>query len=240
MVKILIVEDEAALVTMLSYNLEKEGYQVSFASDGEQALRKIKEFSPDVVLLDWMLPKMSGVDVCKNIRRNNSTRDLPVIMLTARGEEADKVKGLSYGADDYMTKPFSVPELVARIRAVLRRTKPVEEKGELCFDDVVIDLTSHRVTRNGENVHLGPTEFRLLQFLMENPKRVFSREELLNSVWGEDIYVEVRTVDVHIRRLRKSLNENGGKDIIRTVRAAGYAIDLPQEDKNLQEDGLSE
>lgn len=232
MVKILIVEDEAALVTMLSYNLEKEGYQVSFASDGEQALRKIKEFNPDVVLLDWMLPKLSGVEVCKAIRRGRETRDLPIIMLTARGEEADKIEGLSHGADDYMTKPFSVPELVARIRAVLRRAKPVDEKGELEFDDITVDLTSHRVTRNGKNIHLGPTEFRLLQFLMENPKRVFSREELLNSVWGEDIYVEVRTVDVHIRRLRKALNEAGGKDVIRTVRAAGYAIDMPPEDES--------
>ena len=223
--RVLIVEDEAPLITMLRYNLEKEGFAVSEASNGEEALTVSAETTPDVVILDWMLPMMSGIEVCRQLRRRQTTREVPIIMLTARGEEADKVRGLNVGADDYLTKPFSVPELLARMRALLRRTNPAPSKGTLEYDDIVMDLNAHRVNRGGRYVHLGPTEFRLLQFLMEQPGYVFSREELLNGVWGPDIYVEPRTVDVHIRRLRKALNTGADKDVIRTVRAAGYALD---------------
>ncbi len=224
--KILLVEDEADLVTMLTYNLEKEGFDVVSISDGENAVTKIADEAPSIVLMDWMLPKVSGVEICRLLRRRDDTRNIPVIMLTARGEESDKVKGLSYGADDYVTKPFSVPELVARIKALLRRANPTAGKGgELTFQDIAMDLTTRKVTRDGKYVHLGPTEFRLLRFFMENPRAVFSRDELLTSVWGEDIYVEARTVDVHVRRLRKALNEGGKADYIRTVRAAGYSMD---------------
>ncbi|MGE5516005.1 MAG: phosphate regulon transcriptional regulator PhoB [Bacteroidota bacterium] len=222
---ILIVEDEAALVTMLRYNLEKEGYRVCEAGDGEEALTVVAERKPDLVVLDWMLPSLSGIEVCRQLRRKQATRELPVIMLTARGEEGDKIRGLNTGADDYMTKPFSLPELMARIRAMLRRVQPVPAKGMLQFSDIAMDLAAHRVTRGDRPVHLGPTEFRLLQFFMQHPGNVFSREELLNAVWGPDIYVEPRTVDVHIRRLRKALNGENENDIIRTVRAAGYALD---------------
>lgn len=222
---VMIVEDETALVTMLRYNLEKEGYRVCEAGDGEEALTVLAERSPDLVLLDWMLPVMSGIEVCRQIRRKPKTRELPVIMLTARGEEVDKVRGLNTGADDYLTKPFSLPELMARVKALLRRAQPAQSKGALQYETINMDLTAHRVTRAGRNVHLGPTEFRLLQFLLQHPGCVFSREELLNAVWGPDIYVEPRTVDVHIRRLRKALNGHEDEDIIRTVRAAGYALD---------------
>jgi len=223
---ILIVEDEAALATMLRYNLEKEGYRVCEAGDGEEALTVVSERKPDLVVLDWMLPSLSGIEVCRQLRRKPATRELPVIMLTARGEEGDKIRGLNTGADDYMTKPFSLPELMARIRAMLRRVQPVPLKGMLQFADIAMDLAAHRVTRGDRPVHLGPTEFRLLQFFMQHPGNVFSREELLNAVWGPDIYVEPRTVDVHIRRLRKALNGENEDDIIRTVRAAGYALDV--------------
>ncbi len=222
---VMVVEDESALVTMLRYNLEKEGYRVCEATDGEEALTVLAERNPDLVLLDWMLPVMSGIEVCRQIRRKPRTRDLPVIMLTARGEESDKVRGLNTGADDYLSKPFSLPELLARVKALLRRVQPAQAKGVLQYEDIVMDLTAHRVTRSSRNVHLGPTEFRLLQFLLQHPGCVFSREELLNAVWGPDIYVEPRTVDVHIRRLRKALNGDEETDIIRTVRAAGYALD---------------
>ena len=231
---ILIVEDEAALVTMLRYNLEKEGYRVCEAGDGEEALTVVAERKPDLVVLDWMLPSLSGIEVCRRLRVRPETRqlrrkqamhELPVIMLTARGEEGDKIRGLNTGADDYMTKPFSLPELMARIRAMLRRVQPVPAKGVLQFADISMDLAAHRVTRGDRPVHLGPTEFRLLQFFMQHPGNVFSREELLNAVWGPDIYVEPRTGDVHIRRLRKALNGENENDIIRTVRAAGYALD---------------
>lgn len=222
---VLIIEDEASLVTMLRYNLEKEGFTVAEASDGEEAMTVAEETTPDAIILDWMLPRMSGIEVCRQLRRKTSTRATPIIMLTARGEETDKIRGLNVGADDYMTKPFSMPELLARVRALLRRSMPSQTKGQLMFEDVVLDLDAHRVTRGGQYVHLGPTEFRLLQFLMERPGMVYSREELLNSVWGPDIYVEPRTVDVHIRRLRKALNVEGKDDLIRTVRAAGYALD---------------
>ena len=223
---VMIVEDEASLVTMLRYNLEKEGYAVTEASDGEEAITVANETTPDAVILDWMLPRMSGIEVCRQLRRKAETRHVPIIMLTARSEETDKVRGLNVGADDYLTKPFSMPELVARVRALLRRTKPSQSKGQLTFGDIVLDLDAHRVSRGGKYVHLGPTEFRLLQYLMERPGTVFSREELLNGVWGPDIYVEPRTVDVHIRRLRKALNVEESVDVIRTVRAAGYALDL--------------
>lgn len=226
--RILIVEDEADLVTLLRYNLEKAGFEVIEACNGEEALTLVEEEAPDLVVLDWMLPVMSGIEVCRRMRRESATRALPVIMLTARGEENDKIRGLNVGADDYLTKPFSLPELMARIRALLRRSKPQEERGTLSFSDVSMDLSSHKVTRGGNYVHLGPTEYRLLQFLMERPGNVFSRQELLNAVWGPDIYVEPRTVDVHIRRLRKALNVPEQPDIIRTVRAAGYALDMEQ------------
>ena len=222
---ILIVEDEAALATMLRYNLEKEGYRVCEAGDGEEALTVVAERKPDLVVLDWMLPSLSGIEVCRQIRRKQATRELPIIMLTARGEEGDKIRGLNTGADDYMTKPFSLPELMARVRAMLRRVTPVPQKGMLQYGDITMDLAAHRVSRGDRPVHLGPTEFRLLQFFMQHPGNVFSREELLNAVWGPDIYVEPRTVDVHIRRLRKALNGDADLDIIRTVRAAGYALD---------------
>ncbi len=223
---IMIIEDEEAIVTMLRYNLEKEGFDVCSCSDGNEAFKEVKINNPSLVLLDWMLPGMSGIEICKQIRYDHSLRNLPVIMLTARGEELDKIKGFNVGADDYMTKPFSVPELIARIKALLRRSKPAEIRGELVFEDIKMDLNSRRVTRGKRFIHLGPTEFRLLQYLMERPRHVFPREVLLKEVWGADIHVELRTVDVHVRRLRKAMNEGGEKDLIRTVRAAGYAIDV--------------
>lgn len=222
---VLIVEDEAPLVTLLRYNLEKEGFQVCEAGDGEEALIQIAERKPDIVLLDWMLPLVSGIEVCRQIRRSPQTRQLPVIMLTARGEEVDRVRGLNSGADDYIAKPFSLRELTARLRAVIRRAQPSTADETMHFVDVAIDVGAHRVTRAGRAIHLGPTEFRLLLYLMRHPGRVFSREQLLDAVWGHDVYVEARTVDVHIRRLRKALNAEGGEDIVRTVRSAGYSLD---------------
>ena len=222
---VLVVEDEDALATLLDYNLEKEGFRVERASDGEEALLKIEEETPDLLVLDWMLPKVSGVEVCRQLRARPETRRTPVIMLTARGEEADKVRGLETGADDYVVKPFAMSELVARMRAVLRRSRPelVDEKLE--YSDLILDRAEHRVTRAGRDVHLGPTEYRLLDFLMQRPGRVFSRERLLDAVWGPNTYVEVRTVDVHVGRLRKALKRPGARDLIRTVRSAGYALD---------------
>ena len=222
---VLVVEDETALLTLLRYNLEKEGFTVSAAHDGEEALLQLKEAKPDAVLLDWMLPRVSGIEVCRQIRRTPAWRDLPVIMLTARGEEGDRVRGLDSGADDYVVKPFSPNELIARLRAVIRRARPASNAETLRFSDLALDLSAHKVSRDGKPIHLGPTEFRLLRFLMERPGRVFSREQLLDAVWGRDAEVELRTVDVHIRRLRKALNGNGRTDVIRTVRAAGYALD---------------
>jgi two-component system phosphate regulon response regulator PhoB len=222
---VLVVEDEAALATMLRYNLEKQGFRVEEATDGQEALIRIAEAQPDLVLLDWMLPQMSGLEVCRQIRRRSATRDLPVIMVTARTDDQDAVRGLNTGADDYIAKPFSMDALLARIRALLRRSNSLPVKGQLSFHDITMDLASHRVQRNGRPVHVGPTEFRLLEFFMQHPRRVFSREELLDAVWGPDIHVEPRTVDVHIRRLRKSINATGELDVVRTVRAAGYALD---------------
>jgi len=222
---ILVVEDEPSLVTMLRYNLERQGFRVEEAGDGEEALVRITEARPDLILLDWMLPSVSGIEICRQIRRRPTTRSVPIIMLTARAEDQDMVRGLNTGADDYITKPFSMEALLARIRALLRRASPVTEKGQLGFHDIAIDLASHRVTRNGRAIHLGPTEYRLLEFFLRHPRRVFSREELLDAVWGQDIHVEPRTVDVHIRRLRLALNDEGMPDIVRTVRSAGYALD---------------
>ncbi|HEY0836610.1 MAG TPA: phosphate regulon transcriptional regulator PhoB [Azospirillum sp.] len=222
---VLIVEDEADLVTLLRYNLEKDGFRVVIAGDGEEALLVASERVPNLILLDWMLPLMSGLEVCRQLRRGAKTRDIPIIMLTARGEEADRVRGLNSGADDYITKPFSPTELTARMRAVLRRAAPGASDELLRFGDVVMDLAAHRVRRQGRDVHLGPTEFRLLRHFMQHPGRVFSREQLLDIVWGHDVYVEPRTVDVHIRRLRKALNGDTDADVIRTVRSAGYALD---------------
>ena len=229
---VLIVEDEAAIVTLVRYNLEREGFQVIEAGDGEEAMLLVEEHRPDVILLDWMLPVMSGIEVCRRLRRMPETRAVPIVMLTARGEEADKVRGLEGGADDYVTKPFSPVELIARIRALLRRAQPDLASETLVFADLTMDLAAHRVRRNGRSVHLGPTEFRLLHYLLRNPGRVFSREQLLDAVWGRDVYVEARTVDVHIRRLRKALNGPGEPDLIRTVRAAGYALDRPMSVSN--------
>ena len=223
--RILVVEDEADLALLLNYNLEAEGYVAESVERGDEAELRLVESPPDLVILDWMLPGVSGLEICRRLRAREATKTLPVIMLTARGEEADKVRGLNTGADDYLTKPFSLPELLARVKALLRRVQPAQTKGVLQYEDIVMDLTAHRVTRTGRHVHLGPTEFRLLQFLLQHPGCVFSREELLNAVWGPDIYVEPRTVDVHIRRLRKALNGDEESDIIRTVRAAGYALD---------------
>ena len=225
---ILVVEDENALVTLLHYNLEREGFRVVSAGDGEEALIVAKEETPDLILLDWMLPLMSGVEVCRRMHRMPDLGDTPIIMLTARGEESDKVRGLESGADDYVTKPFSPAELIARIRAALRRTQPGLTSEVLVFEDLIMDLSTHRVKRGGRKVHLGPTEFRLLRHLLQHPGRVFSREQLLDAVWGRNVYVELRTVDVHIRRLRKAINAGEQIDLIRTVRSAGYALDRPE------------
>ncbi len=223
---VLVMEDEDALATLLSYNLEKEGYRVVVASDGEEGMLQIEERLPDLVLLDWMLPKLSGIEVCRRIRGRSETRNLPIIMLTARGEESDRVRGLDTGADDYLTKPFSMTELTARIRAVLRRIRPGLADDRINHGDIVIDRVAHRVRRAGLEIHLGPTEFRLLDHFMQHPGRVFSREQLLDAVWGSDVYVEARTVDVHVGRLRKALNVEGTVNPIRTVRSAGYSLDL--------------
>ena len=226
MTKIMIVEDEAGLVTLLKYNLEKKGYETTVVMNGKDVMTQALQERPDLILLDWMLPSVSGIDLCRTIRKSYELNNTPIIMLTARSDEADKVRGLSYGADDYMTKPFSVPELMARIAALLRRVNPTPQQESLSFGDVVMDFSKRLVKRADRNVHLGPTEFRLLQFLMEKPGIVLTREDLLKSVWGGSIHVELRTVDVHIRRLRRALNEGGESDIIRTVRSVGYAMDL--------------
>ena len=223
---ILVMEDEDALATLLQYNLEKEGYDVVVAADGEEGLVQIDERQPDLVLLDWMLPKVSGIEVCRRLRGRPETRNLPVIMLTARGEESDRVRGLDTGADDYLTKPFSMTELIARIRAVLRRIRPGLADDRVGHGDIIIDRVAHRVKRAGKEIHLGPTEFRLLDHFMRHPGRVFSREQLLDAVWGSDVYVEARTVDVHVGRLRKALNVEDSANPIRTVRSAGYSLDL--------------
>ena len=223
---VLVVEDEDSLATLLQYNLEKEGYSVSLAADGEDALIQADERLPDLVVLDWMLPKVSGIEVCRRLRQRAETRNVPIIMLTARGEETDRIRGLDTGADDYVVKPFSMTEFAARVRAVLRRLRPGLAEDRVRFGDIVVDRVAHRVKRGGRDVHLGPTEFRLLDYFMQHPGRVFSREQLLDAVWGSDVYVEARTVDVHVGRLRKALNVDAAADPIRTVRSAGYSLDL--------------
>ncbi|OPZ76352.1 MAG: Phosphate regulon transcriptional regulatory protein PhoB [Alphaproteobacteria bacterium ADurb.Bin438] len=223
--KILIIEDEEAIATMIKYNLEKEDFEVLTASSGEVGLNVAVANNVSLILLDWMLPNMSGIDFCKLARSRHELREVPIIMLTARSEDEDKIKSFSVGADDYITKPFSMQELIARVKAVLRRTAPMKEKGVIEFADLKVDLTTCKISRGDRYIHLGPTEYRLLQYLLKKPKHVFKREELLEKVWGANIHVELRTVDVHIRRLRKALNAGGEADIIRTVRTYGYAID---------------
>ena len=223
--RILLVEDEPPIVTLLRYNLEREGFEVVEANDGEEALLLATERKPDLVLLDWMLPQLSGIEVCRRLRRNADTRAVPIIMLTARGEEGDRIRGLESGADDYITKPFSPREVIARLRAVLRRANPAISDEALQYRDINMDLAAHKVAHGTRTLKLGPTEFRLLRCFMEQPGRVFSREQLLDKVWGYDAAIEPRTVDVHIRRLRKALNGPDEVDLIRTVRSAGYALD---------------
>ena len=223
--QVLVVEDEEALSTLLQYNLEKEGYAVRLAADGEEALVQVDERLPDLIVLDWMLPKISGIEVCRRLRGRVETRNVPIVMLTARGEESDRIRGLDTGADDYVIKPFSMTELTARLRAVLRRIRPGLAEDRVHHGDISVDRVAHRVKRSGREIHLGPTEFRLLDYLMQHPGRVFSREQLLDAVWGSDVYVEARTVDVHIGRLRKALNRDEEDDPIRTVRSAGYSLD---------------
>ncbi|MEJ8473382.1 phosphate regulon transcriptional regulator PhoB [Roseibium algae] len=224
MPKVLIVEDEEPLSLLLRYNLEAEGYTVDSCMRGDDAEVRLRESVPDLLLLDWMLPGISGIELCRRLRMREETERLPVIMLTARGEEAERIRGLSTGADDYVVKPFSVPELMARVRAILRRANPEVVSSMLRSGDIELDRETHRVRRSTKEIHLGPTEFRLLEFLMTSPGRVFSREQLLDGVWGHDVYVDERTVDVHVGRLRKALNRGKAKDPIRTVRGAGYAF----------------
>jgi len=222
---VMVIEDEEALSLLLSYNLEKEGYEVATVSNGLYAVSEVERLLPSVIILDWMLPEISGVEICKLIRSKPEIKSIPIIMLTAKSQEEDKIKGLSSGADDYVTKPFSVPELMARVKTNMRRAPLFEEKEKtITFEDITMDLVERKVKRGDTSLHLSPTEFRLLKMLMREPGKVFSREVLLKSVWGENIFVESRTVDVHIRRLRKSLNKYG-PNYIRTVRANGYAID---------------
>src|SRR5215210_7523674 len=223
--RILIVEDEEALTLLLRYNLEAEGYEVESVARGDEAETRFKEKLPDLVILDWMLPGLSGIELCRRLRARTESKLLPIIMLTARGEESERVRGLATGADDYVVKPFSVPELLARVRALLRRASPERVANVLTFADIELDREKRRIFRAGREVDLGPTEFRLLEFLLERPGRVFSREQLLDGVWGNNIYIDERTVDVHVGRLRKALIGHGEADPIRTVRGSGYALD---------------
>ena len=222
--RVLVVEDEPAQREVLAYNLEAEGFEVSRACNGEEALILVDEDMPDIIVLDWMMPNLSGIEVCRRLKMKSDTRAIPVIMLSARSEEVDRVRGLETGADDYVVKPYSVIELMARVRSQLRRVRPSTVGQLLEFEDIVLDSESHRVSRAGDTLKLGPTEFRLLSTFMEKPGRVWSREQLLDRVWGRDIYVDTRTVDVHIGRLRKALTQHGGDDPVRTVRGAGYAL----------------
>jgi two-component system phosphate regulon response regulator PhoB len=222
--KVLIVEDEEALALLLQYNLEAEGFRVSLARRGDEAEVAITEDPPDLIILDWMLPGLSGIELCRRLRAGKMARPIPILILTARGEEQDRIRGLTVGADDYVVKPFSLPELLARVRAILRRASPERIAQTLEVDGIQLDREAYRVMRNGRQVRLGPTEFKLLEFLMESPGRVFTRTQLLDGVWGRDVYVDERTVDVHIGRLRKAINRGKEKDPIRTVRGAGYAL----------------
>ena len=222
--KIFIIEDEPSIIQLVQHNLEKNGFIVSSSLNGNDGLKELKKFQPDLLLLDWMLPDLSGIEICKNIRKDNSFKNLPVIMLTAKGEEEDKIKGLDSGVDDYLTKPFSFNELIARIKAVLRRSNPNTVSDNLKFDDLMLDRIEKRVFRDGQEIKLGPTEFRLLDFFLTNPKRVYSRDQILESVWPNNVNVESRTIDVHIRRLRQSVNLKNKKELIRTVRSSGYSL----------------
>ena len=221
---IFIIEDEPSIIQLIQFNLEKEGFIVSSSSNGNDGLKELKKFEPNLLLLDWMLPDLSGIDISKNIRKDNSFKDLPIIMLTAKGEEEDKIKGLDSGIDDYLTKPFSFNELMARIKAVLRRSNPNTVSDNIEFEDLVLDRIEKRVYRDKKEIQLGPTEFRLLEFFLVNPKRVYSRDQILENVWPNNINVESRTIDVHIRRLRKSINIQNKKELIRTVRSSGYSL----------------
>lgn len=221
---VLLVEDEPAQREVLAYNLEAQGFRVTQADNGEEALLLVAEETPDLIVLDWMLPNVSGIEVCRRLKSRAETKAVPIIMLSARSEEVDRVRGLETGADDYVVKPYSVSELMARVRTQLRRTRPASQGETLEYQDIVLDATSHRVHRDGMTLKLGPTEFRLLAAFLEKPGRVWSREQLLDRVWGRDIYVDTRTVDVHVGRLRKALCVNGGDDPLRTVRGAGYAL----------------
>ena len=221
---IYIVEDEEPIITLIKYNLEKEGYKVSYSDNGNDGIKGIKNSLPDLVLLDWMLPDFSGVEICKNLKKDIKFKNIPIIMLTAKGEEEDKIKGFNFGADDYITKPFSFPELLARVKALLRRSKPSVVADIVEFEDLKIDRMTRRVYRKKKEIHLGPKEYDLLNFFIKNPKRVYSREQILENVWSENINVENRTIDVHIRRLRQNINIIGVKELIRTVRSAGYSL----------------
>ena len=222
--KIFIIEDEPSIIQLVQHNLEKEGFIVSSSENGNEGLKQLKKFEPNLLLLDWMLPDLSGIEICKNIRKDNKFKSLPIIMLTAKGEEEDKIKGLDSGVDDYLTKPFSFNELLARIKAILRRSNPEIVSDNLEYEDLFLDRIEKRVFRNKEEIKLGPTEFRLLEFFLMNPKRVYSRDQILENVWPNNVYVESRTIDVHIRRLRQSINIDNTKELIRTVRASGYSL----------------
>ena len=222
--KIFIIEDEPSIIQLVQHNLEKNGFIISSSLNGNDGLKELKKFQPELLLLDWMLPDLSGIEICKNIRKDNSFKNLPVIMLTAKGEEEDKIKGLDSGVDDYLTKPFSFNELMARIKAVLRRSNPNTVSDNLKFDDLMLDRIEKRVFSDGQEIKLGPTEFRLLDFFLTNPKRVYSRDQILESVWPNNVNVESRTIDVHIRRLRQSVNLKNKRELIRTVRSSGYSL----------------
>ncbi len=233
--KVLVVEDEEPLATLLQYNLEAEGFRVAISSRGDEAEIAVSEDPPDLIILDWMLPGLSGIELCRRLRSGKVSRSIPILMLTARGGEQDRIRGLMTGADDYVVKPFSVPELMARVKAILRRANPERLAQTLEVEDIELDREAYRVTRNGREVRLGPTEFKLLEFMMESPGRVFTRTQLLDGVWGRDVYVDERTVDVHIGRLRKAINRGKEKDPIRTVRGAGYALGEKFPGQNLVE-----
>jgi len=222
--KIFIIEDEPSIIQLVQHNLEKEGFIVSSSENGNEGLKQLKKFEPNLLLLDWMLPDLSGIEICKNIRKDNKFKSLPIIMLTAKGEEEDKIKGLDSGVDDYLTKPFSFNELLARIKAILRRSNPEIVSDNLEYEDLFLDRIEKRVFRNKKEIKLGPTEFRLLEFFLMNPKRFYSRDQILENVWPNNVNVESRTIDVHIRRLRQSINIDNTKELIRTVRASGYSL----------------
>ena len=222
--KIFIIEDEPSIIKLVQHNLEKEGFIVSSSLNGNEGLKELKKFQPHLLLLDWMLPDLSGIDICKSIRRENNLKNLPIIMLTAKGESEDKIKGLNSGADDYITKPFSFNEVLARIKALLRRSEPNTVADNLEYEDLKLDRIEKRVYRGEKHIDLGPTEFRLLEFFLVNPKRVYTRDQILQNVWPNNINVESRTIDVHIRRLRQAINIGGKKELIRTVRSSGYSL----------------